>query len=145
MLSLFFELFRLFLAVDVSLQWRNFMLETWRSAKPGTVFLFFEPTVWQHHELLSALGIKAMLRGAKCADNVGSAPNQGGTVDSEAAPRYWWLDGVDRDDDAAKHSEKMHSALPKSVSENDFLIEIDYDEVMRRQGPGILLLEKPNV
>ena len=89
------------------------MLEVYENARGGALFLFFEPTVWQHHEVL------AMFR----CEETSSASAVG-----KPAPNYWWLDEVEKEKEGKDGFAKSAVHLAES---------------MKRLGPGIMLLQKP--
>jgi hypothetical protein len=149
-------------------QWCECMRGVWDVVQPGTLFLCVEPTVWQHHELLRVLGIKpSPLRGSgvqqQGSGNTSTKLAEKNGIPASATARYWWLDGVDTDSDtvgpAAQHttSGKYHKQmknLRKSLRQSKKASRKSTEqlgvpggggceEAMVRNGPGILLLEKP--
>ena len=130
------------------------MLGAWAVAAPGALFLFIEPTVWQHHALLGALGIR---EDARWSPPPASALEGEGVVGAAAAAareeppaaaalgqlaRYWWLDGVDAEGGLAESGDRAPAA---AAVRGPWGGRGGGCEVMARSGPGILVLEKPTL
>ena len=116
-----------YLLTETKGKWHQFMLETWQIALPGTIFLFFEPTVWQHHILLKLLGVVITNEENKKESVVDMDGIQEENTKRKFAPMeqvyYWWLDQIEEE------VAVMHP--------------IDLNTTLHRDGPGILLLRKP--
>ena len=114
-----------YLLTETREKWHQFMLEAWRSALPGTLFMLMEPTVWQHHVLLEVLGIAAANKeSGNAKTNMDKDKVRVFLPDKHVY--YWWLDEVD----------KAGGSTPHTL---DF---VDLGETLERQGPGILLIRK---
>lgn len=132
-------------------RWHSFLLEAWEAAPPGALFLFFEPTVWQHHEVLRVLGIRRGgqrrpsesacggassdgLSGAARRPPLSTPPprtspeDEGEAVGTTALGEFWWLDEV---------CVEGRTSFDGGVPEQRRL-----DGTMKRLGPGIMLLRK---
>jgi len=115
-------------------KWHRFMKEAWELALPGCLFLLSEPTVWQHHILLGMLNgdppsDHSNAKGGKeCGPTQGEAPVRRTATSRLQVKhlRYWWLDGLGSGDQEA------HVLSRESGNES-----------MVRNGPGVLLIQKP--
>ena len=126
-----------YLLTETRGKWHQFMLEAWRSALPGTLFMLMEPTVWQHHVLLEVLGIAVANKESRNAKtNMDKDKDRDKNKDKEGVflpdkhVYYWWLDEVDK------------AWVGDGASTPHTLDFVDLGETLERQGPGILLIRK---